>query len=250
MHIIKSFVTKQIFLRFKSISCYNAFPMMDLRPSQKERELSVTEIFFSIQGETTLSGVPTTFIRLAGCNLRCRWCDTPYSFPRGPKHSIEMILETVERNGSPYVCVTGGEPLLQKGAFTLMKELCEKGYSVNLETGGGVSTAEVDPRVKIILDVKCPASGMTHKMVWDNLLRLRSHDEVKFVLENREDYIFAKEICEKYSLYGTVEEVLFSPVHGVLDPKDLTSWILEDRLPVRLNLQWHKYIWGASVRGV
>ncbi len=212
--------------------------------------LNLTEIFCSVQGETSLSGLPTTFIRLASCNLRCSWCDTPYSFGRGDPLSLDAIIKTVQKYGARHVCITGGEPLLQKNVLTLMKKLCDEGYTVSLETGGSLSTEEVDSRVITILDIKCPGSGMSQKNAWENINRLRVHDEVKFVLKDQQDYVWAKQICEKHGLFKREKEVLFSPVHGVLDPQALIQWILNDKLKIRLNLQIHKWIWTPETQGV
>jgi 7-carboxy-7-deazaguanine synthase len=212
--------------------------------------LRLIEIFASVQGETSFSGLPTTFIRLAACNLRCSWCDTPYSFGRGDPWEITEILNQVKKNDCLYVCVTGGEPLLQSDVHTLLKALCDEGKIVSLETGGSLSIDDVDPRVRIILDIKCPGSSMSHKNYWENLPLLRFHDEVKFVILDRDDYNFAKDVCSRYNLYHQVKELLFSPVHGKLDSKTLVEWILEDHLRVRLNLQLHKFIWDPAQRGV
>lgn len=212
--------------------------------------LNIIEIFASVQGETTYSGVPTTFIRLAACNLRCSWCDTTYSFGRGNPWTISAILNEIDKLGPRYICVTGGEPLLQKNVLPLMTILCDKGYILSLETGGSLKTSSVDPRVKIILDIKCPGSEMSEKNEWNNLQTIAQKDEVKFVLLNREDYEYAKQICHQYDLYNKVESILFSPVHGQLDPKELIKWILADKLQVRLNLQLHKFIWDPLTRGV
>lgn len=215
-----------------------------------QKTLNLIELFASVQGETSLAGLPTTFIRLAACNLRCSWCDTPYSFVRGEPHSLPAIMEQVKHNACPYVCVTGGEPLLQDNVYALMSQLCNEGYIVSLETGGSLSTAKVDPRVRVILDVKCPDSGMSEKNFWPNLSLLRAHDEVKFVIQGLSDYEYAKEVCMTHGLYQHGCSVLFSPVHGILDPKELVGWILRDQLPVRLNLQIHKFIWSPETKGV
>jgi 7-carboxy-7-deazaguanine synthase len=212
--------------------------------------LNIIETYCSVQGETSFSGLPTTFIRLAACNLRCTWCDTPYSFGRGKPETIGAIIERVDELGAPYVCVTGGEPLLQKDVNVLMNLLCDRGYTVSLETSGSLSTEMVDPRVVTILDIKCPGSGMSQKNAWENLKRLRPHDEVKFVIKDRQDYDWTKDVCEKYSLHKRDKEVLLSPVHGVLNPQPLIEWMLKDRLPVRLNLQVHKWIWAPETQGV
>lgn len=213
-------------------------------------QLNITEIFESVQGETSFTGLPTVFIRLAACNLRCTWCDTPYSFPKGTPMPLEAIIAEVENKGSRHICVTGGEPLLQKPVISLMQHLCDKGYTISLETGGSLSIEEVPGDVHIILDLKCPGSGMEKHNLWSNIGLLKPQDEVKFVLLDRADYEYAKEIIQKYRLDAKVKELLFSPVHGVLCPQQLVEWILEDRLPVRLNLQIHKYIWSPATRGV
>lgn len=212
--------------------------------------INIIEVFKSVQGETSLSGLPTTFIRLAACNLRCTWCDTTYSFGRGEPRTIDAIMHEVRTNGCPYVCVTGGEPLLQKNAIPLMQQLCDEGYTVSLETSGSLSTADVDPRVRVILDIKCPGSGMSHKNLWENIPLIKKGDEVKFVLLDRADYEWAKEICAKYSLFDKPCEVLLSPVFGSLEAKDLVNWLLEDKLKVRLNMQVHKFIWDPATKGV
>lgn len=213
-------------------------------------QLSLIEIFSSVQGETSYSGLPTTFIRLAQCNLRCTWCDTPYSFKRGELFSIEKILEKVRTFGCRYVCITGGEPLLQKSVHSLIKQLADEGYQLSLETGGSLPIHLVDPRVKVILDIKCPGSGMAEKNDWRNIEHLKAHDEVKFVILDQTDYEYAKTISEKYALSSRVQEILFSPVFNLLNPETLVKWILTDRLNVRLNLQIHKWIWSPETRGV
>lgn len=216
----------------------------------EQDSLQIIEIFRSVQGETSLTGLPTTFIRLAACNLRCSWCDTTYSFGRGTAISLEKILNQVSSNGCKYVCVTGGEPLLQKNAIPLLNLLCESNYIVSLETSGSLSTEQVPCQVRTILDVKCPGSKMDHKNLWSNLKRLRTHDEVKFVIQDYQDYLYAKNICDQYQLFSAVKEVLFSPVFGILNPQELVKWVLEDQLPVRLNLQIHKFIWSPNQKGV
>jgi 7-carboxy-7-deazaguanine synthase len=212
--------------------------------------LNLIEIFRSVQGETNLSGLPTTFIRLAACNLRCSWCDTTYSFGRGEPFTLDHIISRVEENGCRHVCVTGGEPLLQENVFPLMDRLCAKGYVVSLETGGSLPIAKVNPQVITILDVKCPGSKMHEKNHWPNMEILRSHDQVKFVIMDEADYLYAKDVCDKHNLYERVSEVLFSPVFGVMDSQQLVQWILEDKLRVRLNLQLHKFIWTPETKGV
>lgn len=211
--------------------------------------MHVTEIFHSVQGESTYAGLPCVFVRLTGCPLRCTWCDTDYAFFGGSEHSIEDILRTVRSFGCPLVEVTGGEPLSQPETTTLLHRLCQEGFTVLLETSGAVDTASVDPSVRIILDVKCPGSGMTDRMHWPNVERLRTHDEAKFVIQDRIDYDWAKSILERFRVTERCP-VLFSPVFGTLDPRDLTEWILADRLPIRFQLQMHKYIWAPDMRGV
>lgn len=216
---------------------------------EKQNVLYLTEIFPSVQGETGFTGLPTTFIRLSQCNLRCTWCDTTYSFKKGTAFSFEQILDKVNTFGCRYICITGGEPLLQSNIFPLMSQLCDLGYTLSLETGGSLSIEQVDPRVHVVLDIKCPGSGMNHKNDWSNLDRIRLNDEVKFVIKDLEDYQYAKEIADKYDLYKKAN-VLFSPVFGELDPKDLVSWILHDKISVRLNMQIHKFIWSSETKGV
>ena len=212
--------------------------------------LRIIEIYASVQGESSLVGYPTTFVRLAMCNLRCVWCDTSYSFGRGQEKRLEDIITEVTNLALPYVCITGGEPLLQTEVHLLMKALADLQYNVSLETGGSLPTTDVDPRVKIILDIKCPGSGMEKKNYWENLHHLRPHDEVKFVLLDREDYLWAHHICKEYKLFEKGAMVLLSPVHGRLNPQDLVKWMMEDRFLARLNLQVHKYIWTPETKGV
>ena len=215
-----------------------------------EKVLSVNEIFYSIQGESTYAGKPCVFVRLAGCDLRCTWCDTAYAFTEGQKMSVDDVLRQVESYGSPLVEVTGGEPLLQADVYPLMERLLDSGRTVLLETGGQIDVSRVPGGVVKVMDVKCPGSGESHKVEWTNIDRLGSRDQVKFVIRDRADYEFARDIVARHALDRRCAAVLFSPVHGVLDPKDLSRWILEDRMPVRLQLQIHKHIWGADVRGV
>jgi len=212
--------------------------------------ITINEIFYSVQGESTYAGRPCVFVRLTACDLRCSWCDTPYAFHEGGKRSLEDVLHDVDQYNCELVEVTGGEPLLQEAVYPLMQALLERGKTVLLETGGHRSTARVPEPVVAIVDVKCPGSGEAHKMDWDNLTRLRPHDEVKFVVKDRADYEYARDIAAKHRLSGRVAAVLFSPVHGVMDSRELAAWILEDKLDVRLQLQAHKFIWGADVRGV
>jgi len=212
--------------------------------------LTVNEIFHSIQGESTHSGRPCVFVRLTACDLRCSWCDTPYAFTEGRKVSIDDVVAQVRAYGCGLVEITGGEPLLQRDVYPLMASLLAQGLEVMVETGGHLSVAEVPEGVVRIVDVKCPGSGEAARMHWPNLDLLRSRDEVKFVIRDRADYDYAKDVVARYDLTTRVAAVLFSPVHGVLAAAELAAWILADRLPVRLQLQSHKYIWGADVRGV
>jgi 7-carboxy-7-deazaguanine synthase len=212
--------------------------------------LTVNEIFHSIQGESTHAGRPCVFVRLTACDLRCSWCDTPYAFHEGHKMSLEDVVAQVRGYGCNVVEITGGEPLLQKEVYPLMQRLLDEGYTVMLETGGHRSIAQVPAGVVRVMDVKCPGSGVAHRNDWSNMEHLTSRDEVKFVIKDREDYDFAREVAATHGLAGRVAAVLFSPVHGILDPRLLASWILEDRLEVRMQLQVHKYIWDPQTRGV
>ena len=212
--------------------------------------LTINEIFHSIQGESTYSGRPCVFVRLTACDLRCSWCDTPYAFTEGRKMSLDDVVAQVAAYPCDLVEITGGEPLLQRDVYPLMERLLESGRTVMLETGGHVSIGAVPPPVVKVMDVKCPASAESHRNDWSNLDRLAAHDQVKFVIQDRADYEFARDVIERHALAGRVEAVLLSPVHGVLDPRALAAWMLEDGLEVRLQLQMHKFIWGAETRGV
>ena len=212
--------------------------------------LTVNEIFHSIQGESTFAGEPCVFVRLTACDLRCSWCDTPYAFYEGKKMSVDEVLSEVERFGCPTVEVTGGEPLLQKDVYPLMSRLLESGKTVLLETGGHRNIEDVPAGVVRIVDVKCPGSGESDKMDWENLSRVTRRDQVKFVIKDRVDFEFARDVVQRERLNERVAAVLFSPVHGVMDAKALAAWILADRLPVRLQLQAHKFIWSPDTRGV
>jgi 7-carboxy-7-deazaguanine synthase len=212
--------------------------------------LTINEIFHSIQGESTHSGRPCVFVRLTACDLRCSWCDTAYAFHEGERMSIDEVVAAVDRFGCPIVEITGGEPLLQREVFPLMERLMADGRTVLVETGGHRSLADVPGGVIKIMDVKCPGSGEASKMDWSNLERLTDDDQVKFVIKDRTDYEYAREITQRERLTDRVAAVLFSPVHGVLHPRELAEWLLADRLQVRLQLQAHKYIWGPEVRGV
>jgi len=212
--------------------------------------LTINEIFHSIQGESTHVGRPCVFVRLTACDLRCSWCDTPYAFHEGSKMSLDDIAERVHGYGCDVVEITGGEPLLQKDVYPLMDRLLADGHTVLLETGGHIDAERVPTSVLRVIDVKCPGSGEADKTCWANLDQLRPTDEIKFVIKDRVDYEYACQVVEARGLTGRAAAVLFSPVHGVLDPKELAAWILADRLDVRLQLQAHKYIWDAQTRGV
>jgi len=212
--------------------------------------LTVNEIFHSIQGESTYAGRPCVFVRLTACDLRCSWCDTPYAFHEGQKMPLEAVLDEVERYGCDVVEVTGGEPLLQQDVYPLMRALLDRGKTVLIETGGHRSIADVPRGVVKVMDVKCPGSGEAARMDWDNFDRLAPTDEVKFVIRDRADYEYATEVVARYGLVNKVAAIHFSPVHGVLDPKTLSEWVLADRLQVRVQLQVHKYIWSPETRGV
>lgn len=212
--------------------------------------LTINEIFHSIQGESTHTGRPCVFVRLTACDLRCSWCDTPYAFHEGRKMSVDEVVDGVTAFDCRVVEITGGEPLLQADVYPLMQRLLDRGHTVLLETGGHRSIADVPTEVVRIVDVKCPASGESEKNHWPNLDLLTASDEVKFVIQDRVDYEFARATVDRHGLVDRCAAVLFSPVHGVLEPATLAAWILEDRLPVRLQLQAHKYIWGADARGV
>jgi 7-carboxy-7-deazaguanine synthase len=207
--------------------------------------LRVTEIFHSLQGETSRVGLPTVFVRLTGCPLRCVWCDTAYAFSGGELLDLADILHRVAAFGCNTVCLTGGEPLAQKEAIALLAALCDAGYSVSLETSGALDVGAVDPRVSRIVDLKAPDSGESAKNRWENLDLLTSHDELKFVLASREDYDWAVAACRQRRLFERCP-VLFAPVQGQLDPALLALWLLEDRLPVRFQLQLHKVLWGNA----
>lgn len=211
--------------------------------------LKVTEIFHSIQGESTHAGRPCVFIRLTGCPLRCTWCDTAYAFYGGRDLTEDDVVAQVRAFGCSLVEVTGGEPLSQPDAFPLLARLCDEGFQVLLETSGALDTAGVDRRVHVVLDVKCPGSGMAERMHWPNLERLTSHDEVKFVIKDRGDYEWAREVIHSRDLAAQCT-VLVSPVFGETDARQLAEWVLADRLPVRFQLQLHKHVWAPDMRGV
>lgn len=205
--------------------------------------LRLTEIFFSLQGETRTVGLPTVFIRLTGCPLRCGYCDTTYAFQGGNWVEIKDILKQVESYGARYVTVTGGEPLAQKACLELLEQLCDKGYEVSLETSGALDVSAVDPRVIKVVDIKTPGSGEAEKNVWANISHLSARDQIKFVICHRADYEWSKTIIQEYQLENLCE-LLFSPEFHHQKAGELADWIIQDRLPVRLQIQLHKYLWG------
>jgi 7-carboxy-7-deazaguanine synthase len=213
--------------------------------------LRVTEIFRSIQGESTHAGRPCTFVRLTGCPMRCTWCDSEYTFTGGEHVSIDDVMKQVHDFGCRLVEVTGGEPLAQREAFDLIERLCDESYEVLIETGGYVSTEALDQRAKVILDVKCPASGEAERNHWPNLTRLRPDlDEVKFVIADRADWDFARSVVHDYDLESRARSVLISPAWEQIDLQELANWIVESGMNVRMQLQMHKHIWGPDARGV
>lgn len=212
-------------------------------PRTTDQDLRVTEIFYSLQGEARTVGLPTVFVRLTGCPLRCVYCDTAYAFSGGELQGIAQIAERVAAYVPRYVTVTGGEPLAQPNCLPLLETLCDAGYEVSLETGGAISLVGVDPRVVTVLDLKTPASGEMQRNDYDNIALLREQDQVKFVLCDREDYEWARFKLDEYQLQKKVTDVLFSPSFGQLQGRQLAEWILEDNLPVRLQLQLHKLLW-------
>jgi len=208
----------------------------------------ITEIFHSIQGESSHAGRPCVFVRLTGCNLRCRWCDSEYTFTGGEKKSLDDVIAQVKSYGTRLVEITGGEPLAQQEAFELIRRLCDDGFEVLIETSGSIDITPVDKRAKIILDVKCPGSGEAAKNRWENIDELRPHDEVKFVIADRNDYEWARQVIADKKLDRWT--VLMSPVWGEMNMKSLAEWMLADRVPARFQTQLHKHIWGADVHGV
>ena len=213
-------------------------------------QIRIHEIYESIQGESTFAGLPCAFVRLSRCNLRCRWCDTPQAFEGGTQLPRAQVLEKALSFGTPLVELTGGEPLLQPGAIPLLQELCDSGCTVLLETSGERDISGVDPRVHRIMDLKAPGSDESHRNRWENIEHLTQRDEVKVVLSDRADYDWAKAVIQEHDLASRVNAVLLSCVWGELDPKDLVQWVLEDRLPVRVQVQMHKLIWDADTQGV
>ncbi|MEX2284751.1 MAG: radical SAM protein [Gemmatimonadota bacterium] len=217
--------------------------------------LRVTEIFHSIQGESTWAGLPCTFVRLTGCPLRCVWCDTEYAFYGGEKLSLDHIVSRLEEIGTRLIEITGGEPLIHRNAFVLAERLLERGFTVLVETSGAIDVSPLDPRVHKIMDLKCPGSGELSKNLWSNLEHLTARDELKFVIKDRADYEWARQVIRERGLddslrAGNLRALLFSPVWDSIDFRVLAEWILEDRLPVRYQIQLHKVIWGSNVPGV
>ena len=221
------------------------FPLAPHTPAVDAPRLKITEVFCSLQGESSFVGWPTVFVRLTGCPLRCTYCDTAYAFHGGNWKTVSQLLDTVSGFGVRHVCVTGGEPLAQKNCLPLLAALCDAGYSVSLETSGAIDISSVDARVARIVDVKTPGSGELAKNRWENLALLKANDEVKFVLCSREDYDWAKSMVTEHGLTARCD-VLFSPSHHQLKPRDLADWVVADRLPVRMQLQLHKILWGEE----
>jgi 7-carboxy-7-deazaguanine synthase len=217
--------------------------------------LRVTEIFHSVQGESTWAGLPCTFVRLTGCPLRCVWCDTAYAFHGGERMSLDAIMARVREIGTPLVELTGGEPLIHRNAFVLAQRLLDDGFTVLVETSGAFDIAPLDPRAHRIMDLKCPGSGEEARNLWSNLDHLTARDEIKFVIAGREDYEWARQVIRERGLdervrRGELRALLFSPVWESMDFRELAEWVLADRLPVRYQIQLHKIIWGANVHGV
>lgn len=220
------------------------------RAAMATDSLVIHEIYRSIQGETSFAGRPCVLVRLSGCNLRCRWCDTTQAFNGGTRMAREEVVQQALELATPLVLVTGGEPLLQPAAIPLLRDLCDAGKTVLLETSGERDISAVDPRVHRIVDMKAPGSGEVARNRYENLALLGQRDQLKFVLADREDYVWARALLDKDRVIGRVGEVLLSPVHGELDPRELVAWTLEDGLNVRVQLQLHKYIWGRDAQGV
>ncbi len=216
-------------------------------PSER---LQINEIFYSIQGESTLAGRPCVFVRLTGCNLRCRWCDTEYAFYEGSRMTVDEVAAAVAAHGCDLVEITGGEPLLQDAVYPLIDALLAAGDTVMIETSGACDIGRLDSRVIRIMDLKCPASGESERNLWSNLVHLTARDEVKFVIVDRADYEWAREAICAHDLAARTGAVLLSPAFGVLEPKALAQWMMEDHLPARLQLQIHKHIWDPAARGV
>jgi 7-carboxy-7-deazaguanine synthase len=213
--------------------------------AQPEQRLRISEIFHSLQGEADAVGWRTVFVRLTGCPLRCTWCDTEYAFHGGQWRTIAEVLTEVAAYATRHVCVTGGEPLAQKRCLGLLAHLCDAGYEVSLETSGALDVADVDPRVRKVVDLKAPGSGETARNLWSNLAHLLPHDQLKIVIADRADYEWARAMLQEHALAARCQ-VLFSPVHGMIAPRELAEWILADRLDVRMQLQLHKLLWGGE----
>lgn len=211
--------------------------------SSDQSRLRITEIFYSLQGESSWTGLPTVFIRLTGCPLRCHYCDTSYAFTGGDWMSLDDILQQVRQYNTAYVCVTGGEPLAQKSCFALLSRLCDEGYQVSLETSGALDVSAVDRRVKKIMDIKTPGSGEEGRNLYKNFDFITAEDEIKLVISSRQDYEWARSLLQQYEL-ARKTTVLFSPVQGEMSAKDLADWVLQDQLPVRFQIQLHKYLWN------
>lgn len=207
-------------------------------------DLRITEIFYSLQGETRTVGLPTVFVRLTGCPLRCTYCDTAYAFHGGSQMSLDDIIGQVRHYQPRYVTVTGGEPLAQPNCRPLLKRLCDEGFQVSLETSGALPIADIDRRVSVVMDLKTPSSGEMHRNLYENIAHLKADDQVKFVIADRQDYLWACFKLDEYRLGGKVQELLFSPSHRQLSATELADWMLADRLPVRLQLQLHKLLWN------
>jgi 7-carboxy-7-deazaguanine synthase len=218
--------------------------------SEREKTIRINEIYYSIQGESTWVGWPCVFVRLTFCNLRCNYCDTEYAFYEGTDRGLNEILDAVAKFRCRLVQITGGEPLLQKNVLPLMSMLCDSGYTVLLETSGAHDISKVDPRVHRIMDLKTPGSGEVDKNLWSNIAHLTARDEVKFVIGSHEDYQWSQEKVQQYDLSSRCHAVLFSPIFGRIDPRQIVEWILADNLNVRFQLQMHKFIWSPTQRGV
>jgi len=223
---------------------------MDTSTLNGERILKIHEIYHSIQGESTWVGWPCVFVRLTFCNLRCNYCDTEYAFYEGKNQTFREIVDAVAAFGCDLVEITGGEPLLQKNVLPLMSMLCDSGYTVLLETSGAQDISKIDPRVHRIMDLKTPGSGEVDKNLWSNIVHLNLRDEVKFVMGSREDYEWSRDKIQEHDLTSRCRAVLFSPIFGRIDPRQIVEWILADKLNVRFQLQMHKFIWSPTQRGV
>ncbi len=213
--------------------------------TEKPTRLRISEVFLSIQGESRTVGWPTVFVRLTGCPLRCTYCDTQYAFDGGEWLTLEAVVQQVADFGVRHVCITGGEPLAQKGVHELMAQLCDQGFSVSLETSGALDVSRVDPRVEKVMDLKTPCSGEAARNRYENIESLGEHDQVKFVICDRDDYEWSRAVIERYALAERCE-ILLSPSCGAMEPRQLVEWVLEDRLPARFQLQLHKILWGAE----